>query len=85
MALFLLPMPASLPEEEVGVSDSFRMISFSFEAVRGEYLSRTQRLRKGWPFCPLCTQHKLTPVAFGRNTKLHQEFPNFIRNVPNSK
>ena len=43
MPLFLLSMPVSLPEGEVVVSASFRTISFTFEAVRGEYLSRTQR------------------------------------------
>ena len=36
-------MPVSLPGWEVVVSASFRTISFTFEAVRGEYLSRTQR------------------------------------------
>ena len=44
-----------LPGLKVGVSALFSMISFSFEAVRGEYLSCTQWLRKGWPFCPFCT------------------------------
>ena len=47
LAIFLLPMPLSLPGGEVGVSASFRTISFSFEAVRGEYLSRTERNAKG--------------------------------------
>ena len=61
MALFLLPMLESLPGGEVGVSASFHMIFFSFEAVRGKYLSRTQRLRKGQQSCPFCTQHKLAP------------------------
>ena len=59
LAIFLLPMPVSLPGEEVGVP--FRTISFSFEAICGEYLSRTKRLRKGRPSCPFCTQHKLAP------------------------
>ena len=36
-------MPVSLPGWEVGVSASYCTISFSFEAVRDEYLSRTQR------------------------------------------
>ena len=54
-------MPVSLPEGEVGVSASFRTISFSFEAIRAEYLSRTQWLRKGRPSCPRCTPHKLAP------------------------
>ena len=54
-------MPVSLPEGEVGVSASFRMISFAFEAIRGEYLSRTQPQRKGRPSCPFCTRHKLVP------------------------
>ena len=36
LAIFLLPMPVSLPGVEVGVSALFRMISFSFEAIRGE-------------------------------------------------
>ena len=40
-------MPVSLPEGEVGVSASFRKIFLPFEAIRGEYLSRTQWLRKG--------------------------------------
>ena len=35
-------MPVSLPEGVVGVSVSFRTISLPFEAIRGEYLSRTQ-------------------------------------------
>ena len=61
LAIFLLLMPVSLPGEEVGVSDSFRTIYFSFEAVRDEYLNRTQRLRKGQPSCPFCTRHKLPP------------------------
>ena len=38
------------------MSASFRMISFLFEVIRGEYLSRTQRLRKGRPSCPFCTR-----------------------------
>ena len=42
LAIFLLPMPVSLPGGEVGVSASFRTISVSFEAIRGEYLSRTR-------------------------------------------
>ena len=54
-------MPVSLPEGEVGVSASFRTISFSVEATRSEYLSRMQRLRKGRASCPLCTRHKLDP------------------------
>ena len=56
LAILLLPMPASLPGGEVGVSYE---ISISFEAVCGEYLSRTQGLRKGRPSCPFCTRHKL--------------------------
>ena len=52
LAIFLLPIPVSLPGGKVGVYASFRTISFSFKAVRSEYLSRTQRLRKGRPFCP---------------------------------
>ena len=59
LALFLLLIPASLPEGEVGVSASFRTISFLFEVICGEYLSRTQQERKGRPFCPFCTRHKL--------------------------
>ena len=51
LAICLFPMTVSLPGGEVGVSASFRTISFLFEAVRGEYLSRTQRLRKGRPPC----------------------------------
>ena len=43
------------------MSASFRTISFSFEAICGEYLSRTQRQRKGWPCCPFCTRHKVGP------------------------
>ena len=54
-------MPVSLPEGEVGVSVSFRSISLPFEAIRGEYLSRTQWLRKGRPSCPFCTRYKLAP------------------------
>ena len=50
LAIFLLPMPVSLPGGKVGVYASFRTISFSFKAVRSEYLSRTQRLRKGGHF-----------------------------------
>ena len=44
-------MPVSLPEGEAGVSVSFRTISLPFEAIRAEYLSRTQWLRKlvPWP------------------------------------
>ena len=61
LAIFLLPMPVSLPGGKFGVYASFRAISFSFKAVRSEYLSRTQRLRKGRPFCPFCTRHKLAP------------------------
>ena len=33
---------------------SFRTISFTFEAVRGEYLSRTQRATQRPPSCPCC-------------------------------
>ena len=40
-------MPASLPGGDVGVSTSFPTISFLFEAVLAEYLSRMQRLSKG--------------------------------------
>ena len=54
-------MPVSLPEGVVGVSVSFRTISLPFEAIRGEYLSRTQWLRKGRPSCPFCTRYKLAP------------------------
>ena len=54
-------MPVSLPEGEIGVSVSFRTISLPFEAIRGEYLSRTQWLRKGRPSCPFCTRYKLAP------------------------
>ena len=54
-------MPVSLPEGVVGVSVSFRTISLPFEAIRGEYLSRTQWLRKGRPSCPFCTRYKLVP------------------------
>ena len=54
-------MPVSLPEGEVGVSVSFRTISLPFEAIRAEYLSRTQWLRKGRPSCPFCTRYKLAP------------------------
>ena len=54
-------MPVSLPEGEVGVSVSFRTISLPFEAIRAEYLSRTQWLRKGRPSCPFCTWYKLAP------------------------
>ena len=60
-SIFLLPMPVSLPGGEVGVSASFRTISFSLEAIRGEYLSRTEPQRKGRPSCPFCTRHKLAP------------------------
>ena len=61
LAIFLLPMPVSLPGGEVGVSASFRMISFSFETIRGKYLSLTLWLRKGRLSCPFCTRHKLAP------------------------
>ena len=54
-------MPVSLPEGEVGVSVSFRTISLPFEAIRAEYLSRTQWLRKGRASCPFCTRYKLAP------------------------
>ena len=54
-------MPVSLPEGEVGVSVSFRTISLPFEAIRAEYLSRTQWLRKGRPSCPFCTRYKVAP------------------------
>ena len=54
-------MLVSLPEGEVGVSVSFRTISLPFEAIRAEYLSRTQWLRKGRPSCPFCTRYKLAP------------------------
>ena len=54
-------MPVSFPEGEVGVSVSFRTISLPFEAIHGEYLSRTQWLRKGQPSCPFCTRYKLAP------------------------
>ena len=54
-------MPVSLPEGEVGVSFSFRTISLPFEAIRAEYLSRMQWLRKGRPSCPFCTRYKLAP------------------------
>ena len=46
LEIFLLLMPVSLPRGDVGGSASFRTISFLFEAVCGEYLSHTQRLRK---------------------------------------
>ena len=61
LVIFLLPMPVSLPGGKAGVSASFHKISFSFEAICGEYLSRTERQRKGRPSCPLCTRHKLAP------------------------
>ena len=61
LVIFRLPMPVSLPGREVGVSDSFRTISLSYEAIHSEYLSRTQWLRKVWQFCPFCTRHKLAP------------------------
>ena len=61
LAIFLLSMPVTLPGGEVGVSASFRTISFSFADVHNEYLSRMQRLHKGWPSCPFCTRHKLAP------------------------
>ena len=61
LAIFLLPMPVSLPGEKVGVYASFRTIYFSFKAVHSEYLSRTQWLRKGRPFCLFCTGHKFAP------------------------
>ena len=43
---FFRSMPVSLPVGEVEMSasiDSFRTISFTFEAICGEYLNRTQR------------------------------------------
>ena len=46
-SIFLLPMPVSLAGGEVGVSASFRSISFSFEAIHGGYLSRTECNGKG--------------------------------------
>ena len=49
-----MQIPVSLPEGEVGVSASFPTISFLFEVIRGEYLSRTQRLGKGRPSCSFC-------------------------------
>ena len=61
LAIFLHPMPVSLPGGKVGVYASFRTISFSFKALRSEYLSRTQWLRKGRPFCLFCTRHKFAP------------------------
>ena len=61
LAIFLLPMPESLPGREIGVSASFRTIFFSFEAIRGEYLRRTERQRKGQPSCPFYTRYKLAP------------------------
>ena len=54
-------MPVSLPEGEVGVSVSFHTMSLPFEAIRAEYLSRTQWLRKGRPSCPFCIRYKLVP------------------------
>ena len=57
LAIFLLPMPGG----KVGVYASFWAMSFSFKAVRSEYLSPTQQLRKGWPSCPFHTRHKLAP------------------------
>ena len=62
LALFLLPMSASLPGGEVGVSASFRTISFSFEDGRGEYSSLTQRLRKGG-ILSILHPAKIGPVA----------------------
>ena len=50
------------------MSAAFRTISFSFEAIRGEYLSHMQWLRKGQPSCPFCTRQKL---ARGTVTELH--------------
>ena len=59
LSIILLPIPVSLPGGEVGVSASFRTISFSFEAIRGEYFRRTERQRKGRPSCQFCTRNKL--------------------------
>ena len=47
-------MPVSLPGCEVGVSASCRTISFSFEAVCGEYLSRTQRVMQRAAILSIC-------------------------------
>ena len=58
LVIFLFPMPVSLRGGEIGVYVSFCTISFSFEAVHGEYLSHMQRLHKGRPSCPFCTRHK---------------------------
>ena len=47
------------------MSASCRMISFSFEAVGGEYLSRMQRLRKGRPSCLFCKWKYTVSHAYG--------------------
>ena len=47
--------------ERLECSPCFVNTSFSFEAIHGEYLSRTQQLCKGWPSCQFCTCHKLAP------------------------
>ena len=55
------------------MSASFRTITFLFEVIRGEYLSRTQRQRKGRPFCPFCTRHKygsIEPCVWKPHTAL---------------
>ena len=50
------------------MSVSYRTISLPFEAIRAEYLSRTQWLRKGRPSCPFCTRYKLAtwPKTYDR-------------------
>ena len=55
------------------MSVTFRTISLPFEAIRAEYLSRTQWLRKGWPCCPFCTRYKLAPWP-----KTYDRYNNFI-------
>ena len=72
LAIFLLPMPVSLPGGEVGVSALFHTISFSFEAVRDEYLRRMQRLHKGRPSCPFSTRYKL-PHGLKRTIYIERE------------
>ena len=50
MAIFLLPIPVSVPGRVVGVSALFRVIFYLFEAIRDEYLSHMQWLCKGGHF-----------------------------------
>ena len=66
-------MPVSLPGGEVGVFPSFRTSSTSFEAVRGEYLSRTQPLQTGLSVICSFTGHSASAVSTQMHSHIYRE------------